>query len=103
MKGACPYKWSQSGEMSSEDTAAHLLTPAKPYCCLSLTHPEPSSPIPAKDGKAGKFTAQIIPPLPLLGKTTQAAKTWRKGEEESFFFPPSPLQDWGLNPEPQIF
>lgn len=37
MKRACPYKWSQSGEMSFEDTAARLLTPAKPYCCLSLT------------------------------------------------------------------
>lgn len=41
MKRACPYKWSQSGEMSSEDIAASppacLLTPAKPYCCLPLT------------------------------------------------------------------
>lgn len=37
VKGACPYKWSQSGEMSSEAIATHLLTPAKPYCCLSLT------------------------------------------------------------------
>jgi hypothetical protein len=37
VKGACPYKWSQSGKMSSEATAACLLTPAKPYCCLSLT------------------------------------------------------------------
>lgn len=36
MKEACPSKWSQSGEMSSEDTAAAYLRPAKPYCCLFL-------------------------------------------------------------------
>lgn len=73
VKGACLCKWSQSGETNSEDTAARLVTPAKPYCCLSLTlNPAYLS---LRDGKAAKFTAQTIPPLPLLGKITQAAKT----------------------------
>lgn len=30
VKGACLCKWSQSGGMSSEDTAPSLLAPAKP-------------------------------------------------------------------------
>lgn len=83
MKGACPYKWSQSGEMSSEDTGACLLTPAKPYRRLSLTQNPAHLSLPEM-GRPGVYS-QPIPPLPLLGKTTQAAKTWRMGEEESFY------------------
>lgn len=61
MRGACPYKWSQSGEMSSEDTAC-LLTPAKPYCCLSLTQ-NPAH-LSLRDGKAGSL--QPTPFRPFL-------------------------------------
>lgn len=65
MKEACPSKWSQSGEMSSEDTAAAFSDQPSLIAAYSS---EPSSPVPARDRKAGTFTSPTLPPLPLLGK-----------------------------------
>lgn len=45
MKEACPSKWSQSGEMSSEDTAAAF---SHQPSLIAAYSSEPSSPVPAR-------------------------------------------------------
>lgn len=73
MKGGCPYKWSPSGGMSSEDTAAAcLLTPSQ---ALTRCHPtlnQNPAELPLQGaGRLGEGVYnQAIPPLPLLGRMT---------------------------------
>lgn len=54
MKEACPSKWSQSGEMSSEDPAAAF---SHQPSLIAAYSSEPSSPVPARDRKVGTFTS----------------------------------------------
>lgn len=60
MKEACPSKWSQSGEMSSEDTAAAF------SASQALLLPIPQNPVhlsPREAGRLGRLHPQPFHPF----------------------------------------